>query len=80
MGRDPEPLRVKQLNGYLLHTPEYIYQPKIIEALRTLKEEKLVEHIGVSIYELCFLYKVFLHSSLIKNTIWQLNIVNPLCL
>lgn len=45
-------LRVKQLNGYLLHTPEYIYQPKIIEALRTLKEEKLVEHIGVSIYEL----------------------------
>lgn len=45
-------LHVKQLNGYLLHTPEYIYQPKIIEALRTLKEEKLVEHIGVSIYEL----------------------------
>lgn len=45
-------LHVKQLNGYLLHTPEYIYQPKIIEALRTLKEEKMVEHIGVSVYEL----------------------------
>lgn len=45
-------LHVKQVNGYLLHTPEYIYQPQIIEALRALKEEKLVEHIGVSIYEL----------------------------
>ncbi len=45
-------LHAKQLNGYLLHTPEYIYQPKIIETLRMLKEEKLVGHIGVSIYEL----------------------------
>lgn len=45
-------LHVEQLNGYLLHTPEYIYQPEVVEALRTLKEEKLVEHIGVSIYEL----------------------------
>ncbi len=45
-------LHVEQLNGYLLHTPEYIYQPKITEALRTLKEEKLAEHIGVSVYEL----------------------------
>lgn len=45
-------LHVEQLNGYLLHTPEYIYQPKIIDALRALKAEKLVEHIGVSVYEL----------------------------
>ncbi len=47
-----ERLHTDHLEGYLLHTPEYIYQPRIIDALRRLKEEKLVEHIGISIYEL----------------------------
>ena len=45
-------LHTDHLERYLLHTPEYIYQPQIVEGLRRLKEEKLVDHIGVSIYEL----------------------------
>lgn len=45
-------LKVDHLNGYLLHTPEYIYRPEIIAALRKMKEEKLVDHIGISIYGL----------------------------
>ena len=43
-------LHTDYLEGYLLHTPEYIYQPQIVKGLRRLKEEKLVGHIGVSIY------------------------------
>lgn len=45
-------LHTDYLEGYLLHTPGYIYQPQIVKGLRRLKEEKLVGHIGVSIYEL----------------------------
>lgn len=47
-----ERLHVQHLDGYLLHTPQYIYNTEIIEGLRGLKEEKLVDHIGVSIYDL----------------------------
>lgn len=43
---------VDKLNGYLLHTPEYIYNQNILDALLNLKEEKMVENIGVSIYDL----------------------------
>lgn len=45
-------LRVSQLKGYLLHTPEYIYDERIVESLFRLKEEKLVQNIGVSIYNM----------------------------
>lgn len=45
-------LHVSRLNGYLLHTPEYVYQDEIVQALFRLKEEKLVQNIGVSIYQL----------------------------
>jgi len=45
-------LHKNRLNGYLLHTPQYIYNGKIIEELRSLKEEGLIEHLGVSIYDL----------------------------
>jgi len=45
-------LRVERINGYLLHTPQYIYNEKLLEELRKLKREGLVEHIGVSIYDL----------------------------
>lgn len=45
-------LHVQHLDGYLLHTPQYIYNGGIIESLRRLKQEKLVDHIGVSIYDL----------------------------
>ncbi len=47
-----ERLRIEHLNGYLLHTPQYIYNKKIIDTFVDLKREKLVDHIGVSIYDL----------------------------
>lgn len=43
---------IDKLYGYLLHTPEYIRNPQIVEAMQRLKEEGLVENIGVSIYEI----------------------------
>lgn len=45
-------LKLEKLNGYLLHTPEYIYNDEILSALRKLKNEKYVDNIGVSIYDL----------------------------
>lgn len=43
---------ISQLDGYLLHTPEYIYHQDILNALVKLKNEGLVRNIGVSIYNL----------------------------
>lgn len=45
-------LNLEKLNGYLLHTPEYIYNNEILLALQKLKREKYVDNIGVSIYDL----------------------------
>lgn len=45
-------LRIQRLDGYLLHTPQYIYHEQIVESIRKLKEEHLIEHAGVSIYDL----------------------------
>ncbi|MCI8299995.1 MAG: aldo/keto reductase [Lachnospiraceae bacterium] len=45
-------LHVSQLDGYLLHTPQYIYNSQILSGLQHLKTERLVHHIGVSIYGL----------------------------
>lgn len=45
-------MHLEQLNGYLLHTPEYIYNQEVLEALCVLKKQGLVENIGVSIYDL----------------------------
>lgn len=45
-------LGVEQLDGYLLHTPANFYNPGIIEGLRQSREEGLIRHFGVSIYEL----------------------------
>lgn len=45
-------LSVDQLDGYLLHTPEYIYNEDILSALVQLKQEGYVRNIGVSIYDL----------------------------
>lgn len=47
-----ERLHVSQLNGYLLHTPEYVYRDEIVSAMFALKDEKLVNHVGVSIYNM----------------------------
>lgn len=45
-------LGLAQLDGYLLHTPEYVYRADILEALCQLKKEGYVRNIGVSIYDL----------------------------
>lgn len=47
-----ERLHVSKLQGYLLHTPEYVYNDEIVCVLSRLKEEKLIENIGVSIYNM----------------------------
>lgn len=44
-------LSIDKLYGYLLHTPEYVYNNKIILALKHCKELGLIENFGVSIYE-----------------------------
>jgi len=41
-----------QLDGYLLHTPENFYNKRIIEGLKRCKEQGLIRHFGVSIYEM----------------------------
>ncbi len=43
---------IDQLDGYLLHTPEYVYNEKIVAGLVKLKEKGLVNNIGVSVYDI----------------------------
>lgn len=43
---------VSALDGYLLHTPEYIYNTEIQKALCSLKEQNYAKNIGVSIYNI----------------------------
>lgn len=45
-------LNLDSLDGYLLHTPEYIYNEDILNALLKVKADKLVSNIGVSIYDI----------------------------
>ena len=44
-------LKREHLDGYLLHTPEYIYNESVLSALEFCKKNGLVKNIGVSIYE-----------------------------
>jgi len=39
------------LNGYLYHTPENIYDKRLVGQLKQAKEEGYVDNIGVSVYE-----------------------------
>ena len=45
-------LHTQHLNGYLLHTPEHIYDERIVKTLFRLKEENIIQNIGVSIYNM----------------------------
>ncbi len=47
-----ERLSIDCLDGYMLHTPEYIYNEDIVSALMGLKKDGYVKNIGVSIYGL----------------------------
>lgn len=44
-------LKRTYVDGYLLHTPQYLRNDKVMNALSQLKNDGLVKHIGVSIYE-----------------------------
>jgi uncharacterized protein len=44
-------LNINYVNGYLLHTPSYIYNKKVVSSLLDLKKQGLVKNIGVSIYD-----------------------------
>lgn len=44
-------LRVESLDGYLFHSPYYIYQSHMVEGLQKAKEAGLIKNIGVSVYD-----------------------------
>lgn len=44
-------LKIKQLDGYLLHTPKYIYNNEVVAAMQFIKKQGFVRNIGVSIYD-----------------------------
>lgn len=44
-------LHVKQLDGYLLHSPYYVYLAHVVTALRKVQEGGLVKRVGVSVYD-----------------------------
>lgn len=45
-------MKIDFLDGYLLHTPEYILNSKIVDAMTQMKIKGLVKNIGVSIYDM----------------------------
>lgn len=45
-------LNIDILDGYLLHTPIYFYNPEIMEELHRCKQKGYVNNIGVSIYDM----------------------------
>ena len=47
-----ERLHIDKLDGYLLHSPRYIYESKITNALEVAKMANYVDNIGVSVYEI----------------------------
>jgi len=44
-------LNINTLDGYLLHTPHYIYNNHIINSLKQAKNKRLIKNFGVSIYD-----------------------------
>lgn len=44
-------LNLESLDGYLFHSPHYIYLKHMVEGMRQAKAEGLVKHIGVSVYD-----------------------------
>jgi uncharacterized protein len=44
-------LGIEKLKGYLFHSPYYIYLSHMVEGMRKVKEDGMVENIGVSIYD-----------------------------
>ncbi len=44
-------LNVESLDGYMFHSPHYIYLKHMVEGMQKAKKEGLVKNIGVSIYD-----------------------------
>lgn len=44
-------LHVESLDGYLFHSPHYIYLKHMVEGMQKAKKEGLVKNVGVSIYD-----------------------------
>lgn len=44
-------LNVESLDGYLFHSPYYIYLSHMVEGMRKAKEAGLVKNVGVSVYD-----------------------------
>lgn len=44
-------LKIEALDGFLLHTPSYFYNPQVMRGLAKAKKEGLIRNLGVSIYE-----------------------------
>lgn len=44
-------LQIDALDGFLLHTPSYFYNKDVIKGLEQCRNEGLIKHFGVSIYE-----------------------------
>jgi len=44
-------LHIHVLDGFLFHTPEYIYREDLVDQMIRVREKGLVRNIGVSIYE-----------------------------
>lgn len=42
---------LKHLDGYLLHTPQYIYDEDVVSALKKCRADGLIRNFGVSIYD-----------------------------
>ncbi len=45
-------LQIQQLYGYLLHKAECIYDHNVVMALHKIKQEGLIQNIGISIYKI----------------------------
>jgi len=44
-------MNLEYLDGYLLHSPQYIYDKEVVSALKKCKKEGLIKNFGVSIYD-----------------------------
>lgn len=51
LGKSLKRLNIKSLDGYLFHSPHYIYLIHMIEGMQKAKKDGLVKNIGVSTYD-----------------------------
>ena len=57
-------LNVDKIYGYLLHSQNNVNNPRIIEALKRIKQDNLINNYGVSIYDISYGLKALEHDDL----------------